>query len=70
MLTGIRDKTKCENKRLIYENDEINVSHSMLDGKTKRLLKQRLALHRHPFSNFRPTNCKRMYGGFWLVTEM
>ena len=32
MLTGIRDKTTCENRRLIYENDEIIVSHSILDG--------------------------------------
>ena len=32
MLTGIRDKTACENRRLIYENDEIIVSHSILDG--------------------------------------
>ena len=32
MLTGLRDKTACENRRLIYENDEIVVSHSILDG--------------------------------------
>ncbi len=32
MLTGIRDKTTSENRRLIYENDEIIVSHSILDG--------------------------------------
>ena len=33
MLAGdIRDKTTCENRRLIYENDEIIVSHSILDG--------------------------------------
>ena len=30
MLTGVRDKT--ENRRLIYENDDIVVSHSILDG--------------------------------------
>ena len=34
MLTGIRDTTTCENRRLIYENDEIIVSHSILDGPT------------------------------------
>ena len=32
MLTGIRDKTTSENRRLIYENDEMIVSHSILDG--------------------------------------
>ena len=32
MLTGIRDKTASENRRLIYENDEMIVSHSILDG--------------------------------------
>ena len=32
MLTGIRDKTTAENRRLIYENDEVIVSHSILDG--------------------------------------
>jgi hypothetical protein len=36
MLTGIRDKTTCENRRLIYENDEIIVSHSILDGPSGR----------------------------------
>ena len=36
MLAGIRDKTTCENRRLIYENDEINVSHSILDGPAGR----------------------------------
>lgn len=36
MLTGIRDKTTCENRRLIYENDEIIVSHSILDGPAGR----------------------------------
>ena len=36
MLTGIRDKTSCENRRLIYENDEIIVSHSILDGPAGR----------------------------------
>ena len=32
MLNGLRDKTASENRRLIYENDEIIVSHSILDG--------------------------------------
>ncbi len=36
MLTGIRDKTACEDRRLIYENDQIIVSHSILDGPTGR----------------------------------
>ena len=36
MLAGIRDKTTCENRRLIYENDEIIVSHSILDGPSGR----------------------------------
>ena len=36
MLTGIRDKTTCENRRLIYENEEIIVSHSILDGPSGR----------------------------------
>ena len=36
MLTGIRDNTTCENRRLIYENDEIIVSHSILDGPSGR----------------------------------
>ena len=36
MLTGIRDKTTCENRRLIYENDKIIVSHSILDGPSGR----------------------------------
>ena len=36
MLTDIRDKTRCENRRLIYENDEIIVSHSILDGPSGR----------------------------------
>ena len=36
MLTGIRDETSCENRRLIYENDEIIVSHSILDGPAGR----------------------------------
>lgn len=36
MLAGIRDKTTCENRRLIYENDEIIVSHSILDGPAGR----------------------------------
>ena len=36
ILAGIRDKTTCENRRLIYENDEIIVSHSILDGPAGR----------------------------------
>ena len=36
MLTGIGDKTACENRRLIYENDQIKVSHSILDGPAGR----------------------------------
>ena len=32
MMTDVRDKTACENRRLIYENDEIVVSQSILDG--------------------------------------
>ena len=36
MLTGIRDKTTSENRRLIYENDEVIISHSILDGPTGR----------------------------------
>ena len=36
MLTGIRDKTTCENRRLIYENEEIIVSHLILDGPSGR----------------------------------
>ena len=32
MLTGVRDKTASENRRLIYENDDIVVSHSILEG--------------------------------------
>ena len=32
MLTGNRDKTTCEDRRLIYENDKIIISHSILDG--------------------------------------
>ena len=36
MLTGIRDKTSSEGRRLIYENDKIIVSHSILDGPAGR----------------------------------
>ena len=36
MLSGIRDKTACENRRLIYENDQIIISHSILDGPAGR----------------------------------
>jgi hypothetical protein len=32
LMTGIRDQVKSEGRRLIYENDEIIVSHSILDG--------------------------------------
>ena len=32
MMTDVREKTNSENRRLIYENDEIIVSHSILDG--------------------------------------
>ena len=36
MLTGVRNKTTSEGRRLIYENDEIIVSHSILDGPAGR----------------------------------
>ena len=36
MLTGVRDKMASENRRLIYENDDIVVSHSILDGPSGR----------------------------------
>ena len=36
MMTDVRDKTASEGRRLIYENDEIIVSHSILDGPTGR----------------------------------
>jgi hypothetical protein len=32
MMTDVRDKTASEGRRLIYENDQIIVSHSVLDG--------------------------------------
>ena len=32
LMTGIRDQVTSEGRRLIYENDEIIVSHSILDG--------------------------------------
>ena len=32
LMTGIRDQVKSDGRRLIYENDEIIVSHSILDG--------------------------------------
>ena len=32
LMTGIRDQVNSEGRRLIYENDEIIVSHSILDG--------------------------------------
>ena len=36
MMTDVRDKTASEGRRLIYENDEIIVSHSILDGAAGR----------------------------------
>ena len=36
MMTDVRDNTASEGRRLIYENDEIIVSHSILDGPTGR----------------------------------
>ena len=36
MLNGIRDKIACENRRLIYENYQIIISHSILDGQAER----------------------------------
>ena len=36
MMTDVRDKTASENRRLIFENDEIVVSHSILDGPSGR----------------------------------
>ena len=36
MMTDVRDKTTSEGRRLIYENDEIIVSHSILDGPSGR----------------------------------
>ena len=32
LMTGIRDQVTAEGRRLIYENDQIIVSHSVLDG--------------------------------------
>ena len=32
LMTGIRDTVKAHGRRLIYENDQIIVSHSVLDG--------------------------------------
>ena len=32
IMTGIRDQVKSKSRRLVYENDEIIVSHSILDG--------------------------------------
>ena len=34
MMTDVRDKTASSGRRLIYENDEIIVSHSILEGPT------------------------------------
>ncbi|MGV6887780.1 nuclear transport factor 2 family protein [Rhodophyticola sp. SM2404] len=36
LMTGVRDQVKSEARRLIYENDEIIVSHSILDGPAGR----------------------------------
>ena len=36
MMTDFREKTNSENRRLIYENDEIIISHSMLEGPSGR----------------------------------
>lgn len=32
LMTGIRDQVTAQDRRLIYENDKIIVSHSVLDG--------------------------------------
>ena len=32
LMTGIRDQVTAHGRRLIYENDQIIVSHSVLDG--------------------------------------
>jgi hypothetical protein len=32
LMTGIRDQVTAQGRRLIYENDQIIVSHSVLDG--------------------------------------
>ena len=32
-MTGIRDQVTCQDRRLIYENDSIIVSHSVLESK-------------------------------------
>ena len=32
LMTGIRDQVTAQDRRLIYENDQIIVSHSVLDG--------------------------------------
>ena len=36
MMTDVRDKMASENRRLIYENEDIVVSHSILDGPSGR----------------------------------
>ena len=33
LMTGIRDQVTAEDRRLIYENDSIIVSHSVLESK-------------------------------------
>ena len=32
IMTGIREQVTAENRRLIYENEDIVISHSILDG--------------------------------------
>ena len=32
LMTGIRDQVTAQDRRLIYENDKVIVSHSVLDG--------------------------------------
>jgi len=32
IMTGIREQVTAQNRRLIYENEDIIVSHSVLDG--------------------------------------
>ena len=36
MLIGVRDKTGSQNRRLVYDNDDIVISHSTLDGLSGR----------------------------------
>ena len=39
LMTGIRDQVTAEGRRLIYENDQIIVSHSVLDGHAVMLVR-------------------------------